>query len=202
LNSKDFFDQFYQKTNKQTYSKSLYTFFEEIVRPRLSESDLKILELGSGDYSLFEDIIDLKAEVTAIDFSSYAIERAPKSKIYYREMNLLDQLFFKDSKFDLVFDSHCLNCITSEEERNIAYKYIFSSLKVNGYFAAELMIQPNLDHVSMPFKMIKSALDLEEEIISHGFKILYFTISRDSGFTSLVDGKEIKCDLLKLIAQK
>ncbi|MDD4973173.1 MAG: class I SAM-dependent methyltransferase [Bacteriovorax sp.] len=202
MNSKDFFDQFYQKTKEHSYSKSLYTFFEEIVRPRLSTSDLVILELGSGHFSLFEDISDLQAEVTAIDFSSSAIALAPKSKISYKEVSLVDGLFFNEAKYDLVFDSHCINCITNEEERDIAFKNIYASLKVDGLFASELMIQPDVDQVSMPFKMIKSTQDVEQEIISHGFRILYFTISRDSGFTSVVDGKEIKCDLLRLVAEK
>lgn len=202
MNSKDFFDQFYKKTKEHSYSKSLYTFFEEIVRPRLSLNNLKILELGSGYFSLFEDIENLKADVTAIDFSSRAIAKAPKSKISYKEVNIVDSLFFNEAKYDLVFDSHCINCITNEGERDIAFKNIHTALKTDGIFASELMIQPEEDPVSMPYKVIKTALELEQEIISHGFRILYFTISRDSGFTSVVAGKEIKCDLLKLVAQK
>ena len=54
----------------------------------------------------------------------------------------------------------------------------------------------------MPFKMIKSAVELEQEIVSHGFQILYFMISKDSGFINETDGVEVKCDLLKVVATK
>lgn len=202
MDAKDFFDQFYKKTKGHTYSPSLYSFFEEIVRPRLPEEELKILELGSGYYSLFEDIAGLKAEVTAIDFSSLAIAKAAKTKIHYKEVDIVDPLFFNEAKYDLVFDSHCINCLTSEKERHAAFLNIHASLKTGGLFASELMIQPAFMHVSMPFKKIKMTLELEQEIISHGFKILYFMVSSDSGFMSEVEGVEIKCDLLKVVAQK
>ncbi|MBC7539547.1 MAG: class I SAM-dependent methyltransferase [Bacteriovorax sp.] len=202
MNSKDFFNQFYKKTKEHSYSKSLYTFFENNVRPRLTQNDLKILELGSGYFSLFEDITNLSADITAIDFSSLAIAKAPKSKITYKEVNIVESTFFNEAKYDLVFDSHCLNCITNEDDRDNAFKNIYSSLKADGLFASELMIQPEVGSVSMPFKMIKTAVELEQEIISHGFKILYFMISKESGFTSIVEGREIKCDLLKLVVQK
>jgi hypothetical protein len=45
-------------------------------------------------------------------------------------------------------------------------------------------------------------MELEREILSHGFKILYFVISRQSGFTSLVEGVEVRCDLLRVIGRK
>jgi SAM-dependent methyltransferase len=202
LNSKDFFNQFYKKTKEHSYSKSLYTFFEENVRPRLILDDLKILDLGSGYFSLFEDITNLSADVTAIDFSSLAIAKASKSKITYKEVNIVENTFFNEAKYDLVFDSHCLNCIANEDDRDNAFKNIYSALKTGGIFASELMIQPETGAVSMPFKMIKTAVELEQEIISHGFRILYFSVSSESGFASVIEGKEVKCDLLKLIAQK
>lgn len=202
MDSKEYFEQFYEKKTEHLYSKSLYHFFEHIIRPRLSSDQLEILELGSGHYSLFEDIVDLNAQVTAIDFSAHAIAKAPKSKILYKELNIVDNLFFNESIFDLVFDSHCVNCIINKTERDIAFKNIYSALKTNGLFASELMIQPNGEKVFMPFKMIKSAIEMEEELLSYGFKIRYFTISRDDVFTNVVDGKEIKCDVLKVIVQK
>ena len=184
------------------YSRSLFDFFEKIVRPRLFNSDLKILELGSGNYSFFEDVLNLNAEITAIDYSSAAIESAVSSKINYQEINVLDSNFFISAKYDLIYDSHCINCIEIDDERNIAFKNIYSAIKSGGFFASEMMIQPVSGVVSMPFKLIKSSFQIEQEIISHGFKIQYFLISKDIGFSTLIDGEEVKCDVLRIIAKK
>ena len=113
------------------YSRSLFDFFEKIVRPRLFNSDLKILELGSGNYSFFEDVLNLNAEITAIDYSSAAIESAVSSKINYQEINVLDSNFFISAKYDLIYDSHCINCIEIDDERNIAFKNIYSAASLS-----------------------------------------------------------------------
>ena len=202
MNSKDLFNQLYRSKTGQSYSRSLFDFFLKIVRPRLSGSDLKILELGSGNYSLFEDVLDLNAEITAIDISSIAIESAISSKINYQEINILDSKHFAVAKYDLIFDSHCLNCIESDDERSIAFKNIYSSVKSGGFFASEIMVRPESGFVSMPFKMIKSSHQIELELIYHGFKIQYFLISNEISFSTLVGGEEIKCDVLRIIAKK
>jgi SAM-dependent methyltransferase len=202
LNSKYLFDQFYRSTTAKSYSRSLFDFFEGIVRSRLSEGHLKILELGSGHYSLFEDVLDLNAEITAIDYSAAAIEKATDSKIKYELMNVLEPNYFKSAKYDLIFDSHCLNCIENNEERSLAFKNIYSALKVAGLFASEIMVQPENKAVSMPFKKIKSAFQVEQVLIYHGFKIQYFLISKEMAFSTLMDGEEVKCDVLRIIAKK
>lgn len=202
MNSKDFFEQFFKINTKHSYSPSLLLFFEEIVRPRLAANQLSILDIGAGNYSLFEDVQKLNAKITAIDFSKNAINSAPQSSISYLEIDITDAAFFSAAQYDLIFDSHCLNCLTTEEQRDLAFKNIYLALVSGGIFASEMMIQPIGAHVSMPFKMIKSALELEQEIISHGFKIVYFMISRDSSFATMVDGIETKCDVLKIVAQK
>lgn len=202
MNSKDFFEQFFKINTKHSYSQSLLLFFEEIVRPRLGGNLLNILDIGAGNYSLFEDVQKLNAKVTAIDFSQNAIDCAPQSSISYLQGDITDAIFFSAANYDLVFDSHCLNCLTTEEQRDLAFKNIYLALVTGGIFASEMMIQPIGAQVSMPFKMIKSVLELEQEIISHGFKIVYFMISRDSSFATMVDGIETKCDVLKIVAQK
>lgn len=202
MDAKDFFNQFYKKTQILTFEKSLIKFFNENVFGRLPKKELKVLDLGGGFYSLFEDVPNLNGQVTSIDFSAEAIKKAPQSKIKYLEMNILDPDFFKAEHFDLIFDSHCLNCINDQNERDIALNNIYSALSADGIFATELMIQPTRDPVIMPFKRIKTTMELESEILSHGFKIVYFVISKDSGFTNLIDGVEVQCDLLRVIARK
>lgn len=202
MNSKDFFEQFFKINTKHSYSKSLLIFFEDIVRSRLATNQLSILDIGAGNYSLFEDVLRLNAKITAIDFSKNAIACSPQSSISYLEGDITDATFFSAANYDLIFDSHCLNCITTEEQRDLAFNNIYLALGNGGIFASEMMIQPIGAQVSMPFKIIKSAHELEQEIISHGFKIVYFMISRDSSFATIIDGVETKCDVLKIVALK
>ena len=202
MDSKDFFEHFYHHKKDFSYSKSLYTFFDELVRPRILIDNPNVLDIGAGSYSIFEDCLNFKCKATAIDFSKEAIEHSPKSNIIYKEANLVDSKFFEESTYDLIFDSHCMNCIVEEEERLIAFNNIYRGLKIDGLFASELMVSPSGKYVSMPFKKIKSALELEQEIISNGFKILYFTISSENKFQMDVDGIEVQCDVLRIIGQK
>lgn len=202
LKSLDVFENFFKKNKSHTYSLSLKSFFLDIVQYRIGSEHCKILDLGAGNYSLFEDIPDLNAEVWALDFSHAAIINSPQSRIKYREGSVVDSSFFPVGEYDLIFDSHCLNCITDEVERDLAFKNIYQGLATGGIFASEMMTQSIGSNVSMPFKIIKTTLDLEQEILSHGFKILYFMISRDSAFINEIDGIEVKCDLLKVVATK
>lgn len=171
------------------------------VHSRLPEKS-NILEIGCGTYSLFEEVKNIKGDITAIDFSKEAIAQAPQSKIRYCNSNVVDSTFFSSSTYDLVFDSHCMNCITDEVERKIAFQNIHRSLKPNGLFASELMVQPVGKRVEMPFKMIRTTDVLEREIQSYGFKIIYFMISKDNIFGTKVNDEEVTCDLLRMIAQK
>lgn len=202
LDSKDYFDQFYIMSHAPSYTKSLLSFFYEIVQPRLSNNLLTILDLGAGNYSLFHDVKNLNANVYAIDFSKNAIKNALKSEIKYIEGNIADSTTVSESNYDLIFDSHCFNCLVDEVERKDAFKNVYMALKPDGIFASEMMAQPIGKNVSMPYKIIKSAFLLEQEILSYGFKIIYFMILRDSAFTNEIDGVEIKCDVLRILVQK
>lgn len=206
MDQKEFFNQFYRTHHEKTASRTLQQFFESVVRPRLSNTK-KILELGCGNFSQFEKINVNQAQVTAIDFSHEAINQAPKSNIIYQEKSLTDKDFFFKDEFDLIFDSHCMNCLVQEKDREIAFENIFKALKADGLFASELMVQPIQKHaddkkVEMPLKMIKTSQELEEEILSHKFKILYFMISKDSSFVNEINGEQIFCDVLRVIAKK
>lgn len=200
MNSQDLFDQFYRSHQGPALPESLLQFFESIVRPRLI-APKKILDLGCGNFSLFECVKNLEATVIAVDFSQTAIDQAPKSNIIYQHASVTDKKVFPASEFDLVMDSHCLNCLVEKKDRDVAFKNIFEALRVGGLFAAELMVQPIDRNISMPLKAIKTARELEEEILWHNFKILYFMISKDS-FVNELNGEEILCDVLRVIAKK
>ncbi len=202
MNSKEIFEAYFKSHTGHVYSLSLLSFFKDIIRPRLNSVNLTILDLGPGNYSMFEDADIENSKIDAIDFSSFAINSAPKSRIHYIEGNISDSEFFKEEKYDLIFDSHALNCIINTKDRESVFKNIYFGLKSDGLFASELMVQPINENISMPLKMIKTSHDLEAEIIKHGFKIVYFLISKNFSFVNEMDGIEIKTDMLRIVCQK
>lgn len=195
----ELFNQTYAKETQCSYSPSLLDFFESTVRSRLGNNDAHILDLGCGSKSLFEDTNLLKANITAIDFSPVAIAKASgKSEITYKEVDLSMADALLKSHYDLVFDSHCLHCITDESKRKTAFTNIYQSLKADGLFSTEMMVLPTGKSVSIPNKHVADARAIEEEILSHGFKIIYFMIVRD-----LVFGNDNgDCDLVRVICRK
>lgn len=200
MNSSLPFDDFYRLHNEKHISSSLLTFFNTDVLPRLKKIE-SVLEIGCGNYSLFEEC-KLLAKITAIDFSPVAIDQAPKSNIIYQMRSITEENFFSEGEFDLIFDSHCMNCLVQHWDRERAFNNIFKTLKNDGIFAGEFMVQPISGQVEIPLKMIKTARELEEEILSHKFKIIYFMISKDSSFVDEANGEKIFCDVLRVIATK
>ncbi len=200
---KKLFDHHYRLNPNQQYSPSLIEFFIQNVQAKLPSRYIKVLDLGCGNFSIFEDVVNLDAHVTAIDFSEVAIAQTPRNSIInYSKISLTDEAFFKNNVFDLVFDSHCFHCLGSENERALGLKNIFNSLAVDGFFAAELMIQPTNCLINIPNKIIKTAQEVEQELIAVGFNILYFAISNDQEFCVDSGAERLKCDMLKIIATK
>lgn len=160
---------------------------------------LEILELGCGDYSLFEG--KNLNNVTAIDKSIDKILSAPDSSIKYLAMDM-SQLSF-EAKFDLIVDTHALHCVLDFELRDLVYKNLFDSLKADGKLIAEVMIKKNSSdsYFSFPERMVLSSFEIEDELIKHGFKIKYFSVIPNLYFLDDVSKKNT-CDLLRFVAQK
>jgi SAM-dependent methyltransferase len=199
LNSLELFNQIYDREIDRGYSKSLLTFFETTVRTRLVENPL-VLDIGAGSKSIFEDTDLLKSNITAIDFSPVAIAKATvlPNEITYKEVDLGTLGVLENNRYDLVFDSHCLHCITDYSKRKAAFSNIYHSLKCDGIFSAEMMVAPVGKTIELSNKYVVDARTLEEEILSHGFKIVYFLIVR-----ALVFGSDNgDCDLVRVILRK
>ena len=162
--------------------------------------EAQILDLGAGSKSLFEEELGLdKNLVTAVDFSSAAILKAQeKSPIKYLEMDITTPEIFGCELYDLIFDSHCLHCITDKDKRKSAFKNIFNSLKPKGLAAFEMMVFPSGESFVLPGKYVVDARELELEILAYGFKIKYFMIVTNSFFES----ESIRCDLVRIILGK
>lgn len=175
---------------------SYFNFIDEKLNNNFK---LNILEIGSGDYSLFE-----KSEyenITAIDKSVDKILAAPTSQINYLAMDLCSLNFEK--LFDTIVDSHALHCILDSEERVIAYKNVYDNLVADGLFIAEMMIKKNSSdsYFTFPERLVLSSFEIEAELIRSNFKIKYFSVIPNLYFLDDVTKKNT-CDLLRFVAQK
>ena len=121
-------------------------------------NQLEILELGCGDYSLFEGK-NIK-NVTAIDKSIDKILSAPQSNIKYLAMDM-SQLSF-ETKFDLIIDAHALHCVLDFEMRDLIYKNLFDSLNTSHFiFASADCMKPLFiliisSHARLTFRIFAS----------------------------------------------
>lgn len=197
------FNQYYRENNNIHYSLSLRDFYNSEVFPRLKNQSLSILDLGTGIRSLFEDVENLKGHhIVGVDISEVAVSKARENlsyKVDYKQFDFTQDSLEKN-KFDLIFDSHALHCITIQKERNFAFKNIFESLKEDGFFCAEMMIQKksHSDTSSESCKYIPSSYELEKEILAHGFRIIYFMVMMGLEFES----NGVKADLVRVICSK
>jgi SAM-dependent methyltransferase len=183
------------------YSKSLMDFLTQDVSRFVDFNEKKnILEIGCASYSVFEDL-SFNGSVLAIDINVQKINQSPKSKIDYVHKSIVN--FNVPNAFDLVFDSHAIHCILNEKDRKKSLLNIYSALKDNGVLCSEIMISKNTDdsHFYFPERLVKSAIEVENELIEIGFKIKYFMIKNDFYFSPSEDS-EIKCDLLRFVALK
>jgi len=199
LNSLEKFNDYYKNTSSRNFEQSLKHFFHNDVHKRLTTENPKVLDLGAGSKSLFEEThlnLDL---ITAIDFSSAAMDLIPEhSGIHYKLLDITTPNALRINEYDLVFDSHCLHCIEDKSHRKMAFNNILGSLKSDGLFAAEMMVQSSRQRITQPFKYIPTANELESELIEAGFKIIYFMIVQDLKFSN----ENGDCDLLRVISRK
>ena len=199
MNSLELFNQIYATETERSYEKSLIDFFLSSVRPRMQGSSPRVLDLGSGSKSIFEDTDLFKKNIVACDFSPVAILKAQgHSEIDYKELDITLPLAWEKNSFDLIFDSHCLHCIIDPSKRRQALINIYDALAFDGLFCAEMMIRPARTSVPPVNKYVVDSRVLEEEILSYGFKIIYFVIVRDLVFSS----ENGECDLVRVICRK
>ena len=199
MNSLELFNQLYTNENEPTFSSSLLDFFKSDLLNRLP-GDAQILDLGSGSRSLFEEELGLsKRFITAVDYSPVAISKAKnKSPIKYLEIDITVPECLGHMLFDLIFDSHCLHCITDKTKREFAFKNIYHALKPTGIAAFEMMVYRPGEVLGAFGKHVVDARELEVEILAHGFKIIYFVIVRNAFF----ENENIRSDLLRVIIKK
>ena len=199
MNSLELFNQIYANEVERTYEKSLLDFFLMIVLPRLKGRSPRVLDLGAGSKSIFEDTDLVKKNIMACDFSPVAILKAQgHGEIEYKELDITLPLVWEKSSYDLIFDSHCLHCITDLSKRRQAFINIYNALSTDGLFCTEMMIKSARSTFLPANKYVVDSRVIEDEILSYGFKILYFVIVKDLVFTN----ESGECDLVRVVCRK
>ena len=174
MEQKELFNQAYRQRNQIFKpSSSLVGFYLERVKnyiKSLSDDPIKVLEVGSGLGSLFQDGTLIEQEkkrlsVTGVDFSFNAIIEAKKrweefqkkNKSNYKKIeieffmrNILDDLDFGEL-YDLVIDSHCFHCLNGLSEQKKAFDNMISNLKEGGVLAIETMVSHKNLSFSHPY---------------------------------------------------
>lgn len=112
------------------------------VRSHFSSSiGLTALDLGTGTGSTAHTLYDLGFKVTGIDVCPSAIESAKEIAIKENKeirFEVADVLEL-NSKFDLIYDSHCAHCVVLLDDRATFFNSIYTSLKNNGIFILDSM---------------------------------------------------------------
>lgn len=176
------------------------SFFKKFIIEKINEFqslESKILEIGCGDYSIFEET--KFQNVWALDISVDKIIDTPYSQVRYLAGDILN--FESNILYDCIVDSHLLHCLNDKNEHLIALKNIYQHLNDDGLFISETMVQPASDKVFFPKRLILETIEIEKELIEVGFKLKYFLISSDLFFEE-GSGLNKKCDLLRIVAQK
>jgi 2-polyprenyl-3-methyl-5-hydroxy-6-metoxy-1,4-benzoquinol methylase len=186
---------------KHNFAPSLISFFQKTVSTYLPLADLKILDIGAGNFSLFENLPPENNLVDALDIRIVENYRS-ENGISYFQGNIVDSSCLKNMFYDLVFDSHCLHCLKNRDDQEIALENIYNSLKLNGIFATEIMVQPSGNKVLFPMRQVGESIEIENLLTSSGFKIIYFVIVPRMSFYFEYDQGEIVCDMLRIVARK
>lgn len=191
----------YLKENNESLISFYETFLAQFPSHIPAASELKVLDLGCGLGGLSFYFAKKGAKVTGIDISSLAIAGAKqlaKNKNIRVDFRVLDlgQEQKWDEKFDLIFDSHLLHCLTNKEQRSHYYNFIANALTKEGHFLCETMAQSSHlripvgyhldenfvlskemgDDQLSPIRKIVDVKDIEDEIALSNLKIhtLYY----------------------------
>ena len=204
-------------------ARGLYHYVLEIKSQFLPDKnweDLMILETGGGHGGLALLLAKLGAKVTTVDFSPSAVEmcqklieftglpvKAMQGDLTHPDLNL-------NGKFDLIVDSHLLHCITGAGDRASYYQMVRDHLGVGGLFICETMVHKKNIFIPdgfmfdpeftlwqlfgewTPIRKILDSLDLESELKTSGFNIIFFYYYAHFAFVPHAQFMELPSDIL------
>ena len=106
-----------------------------------STKGLTALDLGTGTGSTAHSLHDLGFSVTGVDVCPSAIESAKEIAIKENKHIIFEvaDVLELNSKFDLIYDSHCAHCVVLSEDRSTFFNSIHASLQNNGIFILDSM---------------------------------------------------------------
>lgn len=190
-----------------------WNLFKENVAPRFQDlSCIDILELGPGDKSLFEgrdwnffnsrpnSILAIDKKVAKVTALPGELPPPPDDFLNYVYGDITQKI--PAGPYDLIFDSHCLHCLTDSEQRVCAFKNIYNVMRPGARIAGEMMVSHKFMKFEPPFfyaederilykivadklhplRKILTHLEAEQEILNAGFEIEYFFFEKGRKF--------------------
>ena len=224
MDQKDLFDRVYKEIDQIfTPSPSLVDFYLNRVKQHIKSipgQEIKVLEVGSGLGSLFQDEFLIEDErnylsILGIDFSFNAISEAErrwkdslnKNKSILQKMdinflirNILDNLIY-DEHYDLIIDSHCFHCLNGLSEQKRALNNMVSFLKSGGVLAIETMVYHKKISFSHPYYYDKNTSKLFKEDC-WGNLIQYRTIPEPLLLESMILEENLKIEYFTIMSNQ
>lgn len=210
----------YLERNSQSLREFYELYCEQFSFPKKDYRDLKVLDLGCGLGASSLYFAQKGAQVTGIDVSELAISGA-KEIAANKGLNVeficrdLSQKAGENSpeKYDIIFDSHLLHCLTSDEHRQNYLEFVKQSMGHDSLFLLETMVfqkqlrtpvgysldekftlwrefsdtQENKVSGELPVRRIMPGIDLEDEIKTAGLDISYLYFHAELSFNVFED---------------
>ena len=224
MDQKDLFERAYKEIGQIFKpSPSLVDFYLNRVKKYIEfvpDKKVKVLEVGSGLGSLFQDEFLIEEErnylsILGVDFSFSAISEAEKRwnnllnrnksilkkiDIKFLMRNILDK-FKYDEPYDLIIDSHCLHCLNGIHEQKKALNNMVSSLKPGGILAIEMMIYHQKISFSHPYYFDRNTSKLFKEDC-WGSLIPYRTIPKSLVVENMILDEGLKIEYFTIMSNQ
>lgn len=129
-------------------NRSLREFWDQYLEQFFAHKPgpFKVLDLGCGLGGMSIYMAKQGHEVTGIDIADLAIQNARflagknrvEDRVNLKTVDVTTQEML-DEKFDFIFDSHLLHCLTTDAQRSAYYNFVKRHLKDEGHFLLETM---------------------------------------------------------------
>lgn len=201
----DFLEKFDYKKYFSETNETLIKFYQSYSDQfNLNPSTVLDCGCGIGGMSYFFKSIGL--EVEGVDISEMAISIANGLDYFIThpvsfKVQDLGQATNFNKKYDLIFDSHLLHCITESDRRNQYYANVKKHMHENSHFLIETMvfdkmikfpleyyfdensnINQQIDSNYYPVRKLLSDKELEQELLDNGFNINYLYYHNELSF--------------------
>ncbi|MFW6053433.1 MAG: class I SAM-dependent methyltransferase [Persicimonas sp.] len=169
-----------------------------------AQQGARAVDLGCGGGQSTIRLAELGYEVVGVDFSETAIELARENAeqagvdCEFVVGDVVDLDDFETDSFDLVVDNHCLHCLIEPEHRRAFLDTAERLLRPAGVYFSETMsrdgsfdpekfdIDPHTWISRSHTRIMKSKIELDEELREAGFNVIHTYSHRDgddSGYT-------------------